>query len=228
MSMRGLLPMCPQLRTSDSGRDIFTCGSIMLCTRRLMPEMLRGLVLFIGMLSPSNPMLLVLVLVASFKIRQLNLKGARLILGHAIGKAPKEKVFEKYIEMELNLGNVDRCRKLHEKYVECSPENCNAWAKYIELECSLGETERARAIFELALSQPVLDMPELLWKAIKHEDELEESLIYGGKSAAIRKRSREASERAITNTQAVSLKILEAAYRWKKQRSASEDPGEQE
>lgn len=29
----------------------------------------------------------------------------------------------------------------------------------------LGDTERARAIFELAISQPALDMPELLWKA---------------------------------------------------------------
>ncbi|GKU95828.1 hypothetical protein SLEP1_g9138 [Rubroshorea leprosula] len=216
MSMRGVLPMCPQLRTSDSGRDIFTCGSIMLCTRRLMPEMLRGLVLFIG-----------------------SALRARLIMGHAIGKAPKDKVFEKYIEMELNLGNVDRYRKLHEKYVECSPENCNAWAKYVELECSLGETERARAIFELALSQPVLDMPELLWKVlfqssywflflVQYFYELEESLIYGGKSAGIRRRSREVSERAITNTQAVSLKILEAAFRWKKQRTASKDPGEPE
>jgi len=29
---------------------------------------------------------------------------------------------------------------------------------------SLAETERTRAIFELAISQPALDMPELLWK----------------------------------------------------------------
>ncbi|GKF34368.1 crooked neck-like protein 1, partial [Tanacetum coccineum] len=29
----------------------------------------------------------------------------------------------------------------------------------------LMETERARAIFELAIAQPALDMPELLWKA---------------------------------------------------------------
>jgi crooked neck len=29
----------------------------------------------------------------------------------------------------------------------------------------LGEQDRCRAIFELAIGQPVLDMPELLWKA---------------------------------------------------------------
>lgn len=29
----------------------------------------------------------------------------------------------------------------------------------------MGDTERARAIYELAVAQPRLDMPELLWKA---------------------------------------------------------------
>jgi len=48
--------------------------------------------------------------------------------------------------------------------LEWSPENCYAWSKYAELERSLAETERARAIFELAIAQPALDMPELLWK----------------------------------------------------------------
>ncbi|KAF2297916.1 hypothetical protein GH714_005388 [Hevea brasiliensis] len=102
---------------------------------------------------------------AQFEIRQLNLTGARQILGNAIGKAPKDKIFKKYIEIELQLGNIDRCRKLYEKYLEWSPENCYAWSKYAELERSLSETERARSIFELAIAQPALDMPELLWKA---------------------------------------------------------------
>ncbi|KAA8528264.1 hypothetical protein F0562_035485 [Nyssa sinensis] len=102
---------------------------------------------------------------AQFEIRQLNLKGARQILGNAIGRAPKDKIFKKYIEIELQLGNIDRCRKLYEKYLEWSPENCYAWSKYAELERSLSENERARSIFELAIAQPALDMPELLWKA---------------------------------------------------------------
>lgn len=33
------------------------------------------------------------------------------------------------------------------------------------METLLGDSERARAIYELAVSQPQLDMPELLWKA---------------------------------------------------------------
>ncbi|KAK2967471.1 hypothetical protein RJ640_000628 [Escallonia rubra] len=105
------------------------------------------------------------LMAAQFEIRQLNLGSARLILGNAIGQAPKDKIFKKYIEIELQLGNIDRCRKLYEKYLEWSPENCYAWSKFAELERSLSETERARAIFELAIAQPALDMPELLWKA---------------------------------------------------------------
>jgi crooked neck len=37
--------------------------------------------------------------------------------------------------------------------------------KFAELEQSLAELGRARGIFELAIQQPVLDMPEVLWKA---------------------------------------------------------------
>lgn len=76
------------------------------------------------------------------------------------------QIFKKYIEIELQLGNIDRCRKLYEKYLEWAPENCYAWSKYAELEKSLCETERARGIFELAIAQPALDMPELLWKVL--------------------------------------------------------------
>ncbi|KDO61686.1 hypothetical protein CISIN_1g036703mg, partial [Citrus sinensis] len=76
----------------------------------------------------------------------------------------ERRIFKKYIEMELCLGNIDPCRKLYEKYLEWSPENCYAWSKYTELEKSLDETERARAIFELAIAQPILDLPEFLWK----------------------------------------------------------------
>ena len=39
------------------------------------------------------------------------------------------------------------------------------WIKFAELENLLGDVERARAIFQVAISQPALDMPEVLWKA---------------------------------------------------------------
>lgn len=81
--------------------------------------------------------------------------------GTAIGKCPKNKLLKGYIELELQLREFDRCRKLYEKYLEFSPENCTTWIKFAELETILGDVERARAIFELAIGQPRLDMPEV-------------------------------------------------------------------
>ncbi|XP_066532408.1 crooked neck-like protein 1 [Hoplias malabaricus] len=115
------------------------------------------------------------LLYGQFEIRQKNLQNARRGLGTAIGKCPKNKLFKGYIELELQLREFDRCRKLYEKYLEFAPENCTTWIKFAELETILGDTERARAIFELAISQPRLDMPEVLWKSyIDFEIEQEE------------------------------------------------------
>ena len=48
------------------------------------------------------------------------------------------------------------------------------WTKYAELEAELGDTDRANAIFELAIKQDRLDMPEMVWKAyIEHEKSLD-------------------------------------------------------
>ncbi|KAI8561007.1 hypothetical protein RHMOL_Rhmol04G0301700 [Rhododendron molle] len=105
------------------------------------------------------------LMAADFEIRRLNLKGARVILGNAIGRAPTRTIFEKYIELEWQLGNVDHVRRIYEKYLEWSPENASAWIKYAGMEIDLEEIDRARAIFEVALSQPALDKPEDLWKA---------------------------------------------------------------
>ncbi|GAA0158065.1 RNA splicing factor [Lithospermum erythrorhizon] len=161
------------------------------------------------------------LLAAQFEIRQLNLQGARKILGQALGRAPKDMIFKKYIEIELQLGNIDCCRKLYEKYLEWSSENCYACSKNAELERSLAETERARAIFELAIDQPALDMPELIWKLVrvkppkklKKRQPLE---TVGGPVGY---------EEYIDylfpeETESTNLKILEAAYKWKKQKIA--------
>jgi crooked neck len=40
--------------------------------------------------------------------------------------------------------------------------NCAAWIKFAELESAVEDYDRTRAIFELAISQPTLDMPEIL------------------------------------------------------------------
>ena len=115
------------------------------------------------------------VMYSQFYIRCKNLEQARKVFGFAIGKCPNQKIFEAYVELELQLANVDRCRTIYEKFIELFPDNPNAWTKYADLEKSLEENDRARAIYELAISQGVIDMPETIWKAyIDTEIALEE------------------------------------------------------
>ena len=102
---------------------------------------------------------------AKFFIRRLDLTAARKTLGASIGMCPKEKIFKGYIEIELQLREFDRVRLLYEKYLGWNSANCYAWIKYAELEKMLGDYERARGIFDLAVQQNLLDMPEYLWKA---------------------------------------------------------------
>ncbi|KAJ6525605.1 hypothetical protein B0H19DRAFT_1007731 [Mycena capillaripes] len=102
---------------------------------------------------------------AKFEIRRLDLPAARKLLGAAIGMCPKEALFKGYIELEVELREFDRARKLYEKYLEFDPANSPAWIKFAELESQLQDFARTRAIFELGVSQSPLSMPELLWKA---------------------------------------------------------------
>lgn len=105
------------------------------------------------------------LLYAQFEIRCKNLSVARKALGQAIGVCPRDKLFRGYIELEIQLREFDRCRILYQKFLEFGPENCITWMKFAELESLLGDIDRARSIFELAINQNRLDMPELLWKA---------------------------------------------------------------
>eukprot|EP00094_Tigriopus_californicus_P008530 TCALIF_08221-PA protein Name:"Similar to crn Protein crooked neck (Drosophila melanogaster)" AED:0.25 eAED:0.25 QI:58/0.5/0.2/0.8/0.75/0.6/5/0/718 len=115
------------------------------------------------------------LLYAQFEIRQKNVRKARLAMGTALGKCPKAKLFRGYIDLEIQLREFERCRTLYEKFLLFDPENCSAWMKFAELEALLGDVERARGIYELAVNQPRLDMPELLWKAyIDFENDQEE------------------------------------------------------
>ncbi|KAM9317196.1 crooked neck-like protein 1 [Gastrophryne carolinensis] len=139
---------------------------------------------------------------AQFEIRQKDLSRARKALGSSIGKCPKYKLFKGYIELELQLREFDRCRKLYEKFLEFGPENCTTWIKFAELETILGDTERARAVYELAIGQPRLDMPEVLWKSyIDFEIEQEDY-----------KRTRSLYRRLLQRTQHVKVWISFAQF----------------
>ena len=99
---------------------------------------------------------------ALLEVRQGKLAAARKLFGQALGRCPKEKLFKEYVQLELQLGEVPRCRQVYLKYLEWDGANCAAWIAYAELEASLGELDRCRSLFELAIAQPSLDMPHVM------------------------------------------------------------------
>merc|ERR1719435_74244 len=142
------------------------------------------------------------LLYAQFEIRQKEVGLARRALGSALGKCPKSKLFRGYIDLEIQLREFSRCRTLYEKFLEFNPENVQTWMKFAELETLLGDVERSRALYELAINQPRLDMPEILWKAyIDFETEQEET-----------DRARELYRRLLARTQHVKVWLSLAQF----------------
>ena len=54
---------------------------------------------------------------------------------------------------------------MYERQIQVFPFATESWTKYAHFEAGLTEQVRARHIFELAISQDELDMPEQVWKA---------------------------------------------------------------
>lgn len=89
-----------------------------------------------------------------------------MLLGQALGRCPnKPSLYRKYIDLEMQLGEVDRCRTLYAKFLGAIPYSCATWIQFCNFERALGESERTRGIYEVAVQQPSLDMPEVLWKS---------------------------------------------------------------
>ncbi|PRT56627.1 Pre-mRNA-splicing factor CLF1 [Wickerhamiella sorbophila] len=100
-----------------------------------------------------------------FEIRQGDVGAARKIFGQAIGRTAKPKVYKEYIALELQLREIDRCRKLYELFIEKYPGLAATWIDYASLEDELDDLERARGIYELAIEQPEMDKLDLIWKS---------------------------------------------------------------
>jgi crooked neck len=108
------------------------------------------------------------VLAAELEVRCMDLSAARKVLGVACGKCGhlrKPSIYRKYIALEQQMGEVDRCRAIYSKWLETMPEHCAAWVGMATLEAGVGESDRARAIYELATQQDALDTSDALWKA---------------------------------------------------------------
>ncbi|EZG65629.1 putative crooked neck-like pre-mRNA-splicing factor [Gregarina niphandrodes] len=89
---------------------------------------------------------------------------ARLVFGRAIGQYPNHKIFKRYIEMELKLGEIDRCRLVAARYVEHQPQNPRSWLALIDIELLVKDYQRANRIFEIALTHKGIQNREELWK----------------------------------------------------------------
>lgn len=62
----------------------------------------------------------------------------------AIGKGPSEKIFKDYCNLELKLANLDRCRKINEKFLQVFPNSSAAWIHFAKFESDLDELDRSR------------------------------------------------------------------------------------
>jgi len=51
---------------------------------------------------------------AKFEIRRINLSTARKLLGTGIGMCPKEALFKKYIELEIEVSDIFFGRRNHQ------------------------------------------------------------------------------------------------------------------
>lgn len=85
---------------------------------------------------------------AELEIRHGNLTGARKVLGRALGTFPKTKLFIYYINMERTLGEWDRVRRIHERWIEVTIDNPEtALESLISFEKEMGEHERCVALY---------------------------------------------------------------------------------
>lgn len=102
---------------------------------------------------------------AKLQIKKGDIESCRAILNRSLELCPKRKLFKDYIELEIQLREFDRCRKLYENFLKRAPDESSVWMSYAELEAALAEHVRVRAIYKAALTRPNLDAPENVWRA---------------------------------------------------------------
>jgi len=135
------------------------------------------------------------ILAAQLNIRKGDFNGFRRLFSQALNICPNKKIYKKYIEIEFYMGNINQCREIYEKYILHHPSNSEAWIKYAEMEVTVKENIRAKEIYELAIKQPILDMPEIVWKAYINYEILQMN----------RKGARELYERLVTKNSHIKV-----------------------
>lgn len=145
------------------------------------------------------------IMYAEFEMRHGGgVDAGRKVLGRAIGQSgtmrPKKKLFTYYIAMETRLGEIDRARKLYEKWLEVAvvsdikrrvgtagPLNAErVFLEYVAFEKSHDERARCEALFQIADSLALpLQTAQIF---TQHIEFLKEEFLYEKARAQFRRR----------------------------------------
>ena len=87
------------------------------------------------------------ILATNFYLRQKNLDKTRKLFGISMGMCPKKKIIDAYINIELQLGNNDRVKKIFQSYIQKFPADENVWFNFCKFEETLGENNVAEVLY---------------------------------------------------------------------------------
>jgi len=87
------------------------------------------------------------ILATNFYIRQKNIDKARKLFGISMGMCPKKKIIDSYINIELQLGNNDRVKKIFQSYIQKFPNDEDIWFNFCKFEESLEEYNVAEVLY---------------------------------------------------------------------------------
>ncbi|KAL0008059.1 hypothetical protein SO802_009561 [Lithocarpus litseifolius] len=155
-----------------------------------------------------------------------------------------ELLWKAYIDFEISESEFERTRELYERLLDRT-KHLKIWISYAKFEASAME-EDAKGVFEKAINYYRTSAPELkeekamlLEEWLNMESSFGElgdiSLIQAKLPKKLKKRRQMVSEDGPAGyeeyidymfpeeTQTTNLKILEAAYKWKKQKISDED-----
>lgn len=93
---------------------------------------------------------------AQFEKRNNNLVKARSLLDEATKRSPCHRVYRRYIDIESDLGEHEKCRKLYREFLEHEPDNCSAWIDFAKSEAEWG-TEHKRIVKIFAEARKNID-----------------------------------------------------------------------
>ena len=87
------------------------------------------------------------ILATNFYIRQKNLDKVRKLFGISMGICPRKKIINSYINLELQLGNNDRVKKIFQNFIQKFPGDSEIWTNFGKFEESIEEYQAAEILY---------------------------------------------------------------------------------